>query len=57
MGVPIIDATAVTQSQWEAAYDGLHYLQGHYTGKWFGKVAGVVFHVALNAVFQKCGPE
>ena len=28
MGAGVIDATAMTQSRWECAYDGLHYLKG-----------------------------
>ena len=41
MGVPIADATTVTQSQWEAAYDGLHYLRGS-NDNWNGHVSSMV---------------
>jgi hypothetical protein len=55
LGAEVLDATSVTQSQWESAYDGLHYLKSHYTGWWYGKVAGMVFQVALNTLFRECG--
>jgi hypothetical protein len=44
MGVPIADATAVTQSMWEGAYDGLHYLRGS-NDNWNGHVSNVVQQV------------
>jgi hypothetical protein len=53
IGVPILDATMMTQSQWEAAYDGLHYLRGS-NDNWNGNVAVMVFHAGLNAIFPDC---
>jgi hypothetical protein len=57
MGFAVIDATSVTQTQWESAYDGLHYLKGRFDDRWHGKIAGMVFQVALNAVFQECSGQ
>ena len=44
MGIPIADATIVTQSMWEAAYDGLHYLRGS-NDNWNGHISTFVFQV------------
>jgi hypothetical protein len=44
IGVPIADATAITQSMWEAAWDGLHYLRGS-NDNWNGHISNMVFQV------------
>jgi hypothetical protein len=53
----VVDATTVTLSRWEAAYDGLHYLQGGSADEdtWRGSVSGMVFHIAMHAVMPECG--
>ena len=53
LGVPVVDAAAVTQSQWESAYDGLHYLRGG-NDNWIGSTSGMVFQVILNTIFPNC---
>jgi hypothetical protein len=55
--VVVVDATTVTLSRWEAAYDGLHYLQGGSADEdtWRGSVSGMVFHIAMHAVMPECG--
>jgi hypothetical protein len=54
IGVPILDAAMLTQSRWEAAYDGVHYLSGS-NDNWNGHVSWMVFHAAMNVLFPKCG--
>ena len=44
MGVPVIDTTMVTQSMWEAASDGIHYLQGN-GDNWYGSIGTAVVQV------------
>jgi hypothetical protein len=56
IGVPILDATMITQSFWESAYDGLHYLRGN-SDNWNGHTSQMVFHVLLNGIFPTCGAE
>jgi hypothetical protein len=56
MGVPIADGSMVTQSMWEAAYDGLHYLRGS-NDNWNGHISSVVTQVILNTIFGKCGAD
>jgi hypothetical protein len=53
IGVPIADATAVTQSMWEAAYDGLHYLRGS-NDNWNGHVSNAVQQVCLCLCLCLC---
>ena len=57
IGVDVIDATIVTQSQWESSYDGLHYLKGRYDDRWYGKTSEALFHVTLAAVLSGCSGE
>jgi hypothetical protein len=52
MGVPIADATAVTQSMWEAAWDGLHYLSGS-NDNWNGQVSNMVFQVGMPYALEQ----
>ena len=47
IGVPIADATMITQSMWEAAYDGLHYLRGS-NDNWNGHISNFVFQVCVK---------
>jgi hypothetical protein len=56
IGVPIVDATAVTQSMWEAAYDGLHYLRGS-NDNWNGHVSNMVFQVGARVCVRLNGLE
>ncbi len=53
IGVPVADGTAITQSQWESAYDGLHYLRGS-SDNWYGQVSQMVFQSILNIAFPTC---
>jgi hypothetical protein len=57
IGVPIADATAVTQSMWEAAWDGLHYLSGS-NDNWNGHISNMVFQARGQSgtlrVFPAC---
>ena len=48
MGGEIADATIVTQSQWEASWDGLHYLSGS-NDNWNGHISNMVTQVAVLA--------
>ena len=59
VGVPIADATMITQSMWEAAYDGLHYLHFQYGSydDWRGHISNFVFQVIWNAIFPTCGAQ
>ena len=54
LGVPVADATIVTQSMWEAAYDGLHYLRGS-NDNWNGHISNMVTQMILNTIFPTCG--
>ena len=55
IGVPIVDWYQLTQSRWDASYDGLHYagqLDGNdYMG---GQVPMMEYQVGLNALFPEC---
>ncbi len=53
IGVPIVDASAITKGQWEAAYDGLHYFMGA-NDLWYGSVSTMVFQAILNIIFPDC---
>ena len=44
IGVPIADATMITKSMWESAYDGLHYMKGG-NDNWNGHTGSMVFQV------------
>ena len=54
IGASVIDVAAVSQSMWEATYDGVHYLRRGSDGVWRGCVSGMMFQVALNAMFPDC---
>lgn len=54
LGVPIIDAGAITQSRLEDAYDGLHYLKQVGENDWVGCTAAMTMQVALNVIFPHC---
>ncbi len=53
IGVPIADATAITQSMWEAAYDGLHYLRGS-NDNWNGHISSFVQQVQVCTGLPWC---
>ena len=54
LGVPVVDAGTITQSQWESAYDGLHYLLGS-SDNWNGLTSAMVFQAVMNVIFPACG--
>ena len=54
MGFPIADVTQVTQSRWDAAYDGLHYAARGGDDHWLGAVSGMNYQVVLNVMFPTC---
>ena len=56
IGVPIVDATAVTQSMWEASWDGVHYLRGS-NDNWNGHISNMVFQVCWTHCVRRrtCG--
>ena len=56
IGIPIVAGSEITKSQWEAAYDGLHYLRGA-NDNWNGCVANMVFQAVMNVVFPSCKAE
>ena len=53
LGVPVVDSGTITQSQWESAYDGLHYLLGAHDN-WSGCTAAMVFQTVMNVIFPTC---
>ena len=53
MGVPVVNAAAMTKTQWENAYDGLHYLRGS-NDFWAGCVSHTVFQAILNVAYPTC---
>jgi hypothetical protein len=53
IGVPIVDATMISQSQWESSHDGVHYFKGS-NDMWNGHMATMVAQAALNAIFPTC---
>jgi hypothetical protein len=55
LGIPIADGTIITQSQWEMAYDGLHYLRGN-SDNWLGQTSTMVFQAIWNAILPTCEP-
>lgn len=55
IGVPIADNRAVTQSRWEASYDGLHYASTTSGDNWASQVASMEYQVVMNVIFPKCG--
>ena len=55
IGVPVVDGLAVTQSRWEASYDGLHYASDIGGDNWGSQVAMMLYEVVLNVMFQRCG--
>jgi hypothetical protein len=57
MGVPILDVLTMSQSQWGACLDGVHYLKVNPKGnnKWYGRVAYMGFQLGLNVIFPTCG--
>lgn len=55
LGILIADGTIITQSQWEMAYDGLHYLRGN-SDNWLGQTSTMVFQAIWNAILPTCEP-
>ena len=55
IGVPVVDGLAVTQSRWDASYDGLHYANRVEGDNWGSQVAMMLYEVVLNVMFQRCG--
>ena len=54
MGVPIVDGRAITQSRWDASYDGLHYASVINGDNWGSQVASMEYQVVMNTVFPTC---
>ena len=55
MGIEVMDAGIITQSRFEASYDGLHYLLKTGDDNWMSQVANMVAHVMMNTVMTTCG--
>ena len=56
IGVPLVNGHEITKSQWESAYDGVHYMKG-LSDIWSGCVANMVHQVVLNVIFPTCKAE
>lgn len=57
LGIPVADARMVTQSRWDATYDGIHYarpIRTELSDHWVGVVSGMFSQVVLNTVFSGC---
>lgn len=56
LGFPIVDAEIITQSRWDASYDGLHYASagGTVDESWYSQVSYMVYQAVLNTVFPTC---
>lgn len=55
VGIPVIDWGAVTQSRWDASYDGLHYASNMGgEDNVVGQVTMSEYQVALNVIFPTC---
>jgi hypothetical protein len=53
IGADIADGTMMTQSMWEGAFDGLHYLRGS-NDNWSGTVSKMVGLAIMNVIFPEC---
>ena len=56
IGFDVANIKAMSQSRWEATFDGMHYIMGiHQDIEWQGCVGSQFEHVVLNYVFPSCG--
>lgn len=58
MGVSIVDGWRITQSRWDASYDGIHYLLQFGPDYWVSHTSNMVTQVLFNVIFPNCsGPS
>ena len=53
LGADIVDLMTVSQSYFDGAYDGVHYLS---SGA-MGRVSHMMFQVIMNTLYPTCGPQ
>lgn len=54
MGFPIFDAGMMSQSRWDASYDGLHYLLQYSPDNWASHTSNMMAQAMMNVIFPTC---